>query len=62
MDTLQDRIDKGQSDIETAEKEVRRLQGELMDGTLDRKKLQTGLQKLEETLCKLGAHLPTFSK
>lgn len=61
-ETLQARIDKGRTDIAKAEKEVRELQAELKDGTLDRIKLQSGLQNLQETICQIAAHLPTFSK
>ncbi len=61
-ETLQARIDKGRTDIAKAEKEVRELQAELKDGTLDRIKLQLDFQNLQETICQIAAHLPTFSK
>jgi hypothetical protein len=61
-ETLQARIDKGCKDIAKAEKEVRELQAELKDGTLDRLKLQSGLQNLQTTICEIGAQLPTFGK
>jgi hypothetical protein len=59
---LQAKINKGCKDIAKAEKEVRELQDELKDGTLDRLKLQSGLQNLQSTICEIAAQLPTFKK
>jgi len=60
--TLQDKIETARQDIDKAEKEVRKLQDELQAGTADRLKLQSGLQCVQDTICKIAAHLPTFSK
>jgi hypothetical protein len=61
-EALQAKIDKGCKDIAKAEKEVRELQAELKDGTLDRLKLQSGLQNLQTTICEIAVQLPTFHK
>jgi hypothetical protein len=39
---------KARNAAEKAEKEIRKLQRELRNGTLDRKKLDSGLQQVDE--------------
>jgi plasmid stabilization system protein ParE len=49
-------------EVERAEREIRALQRELKAGTLDRKKLDSGLKKVQHYVCKIPTHVPPFDK
>jgi hypothetical protein len=62
MNTMKERVDKALEEVHRAEKEIGILKRELAAGTLDRKKLESGLEKLDCYVRQIPSHVPPFSK
>ena len=53
-----EKIRQAEREIRLAIKQIRRLEGQLNDGTLDRRKLEAGLEELGETVRNIPTHKP----
>jgi plasmid stabilization system protein ParE len=51
---------RAKEEIQRAEKEIRKLMDQLKEGTLDRKKLVSGLRMLKTTLGMIPPHNPKY--
>jgi plasmid stabilization system protein ParE len=60
LKTLKVGVDRAIREVERAEKEIDKLRRELKAGTLDRKKLESGLEKLNCYLAEIPSHVPPF--
>ncbi len=60
FNTLRARIKRSRKEIETIQKEVGKLRRELKAGTLDAKKLDAGLRKVQQRARFMPDHTPTF--
>jgi chromosome segregation ATPase len=49
-------------ELKRVEEEIENLQLELGAGTLDRRKLESGLRKLQKQVCEIEHHIPTFKR
>ena len=47
-------------EVERAEREIKKLTRELKAGTLDRRKLESGLAKVQKYVCVIPSHVPHF--
>jgi hypothetical protein len=47
-------------EVERAEREIKKLTRELKAGTLDRRKLESGLEKVRKYVCVIPSHVPHF--
>jgi predicted nuclease with TOPRIM domain len=49
-------------ELKRAQWEIEEIQRELGEGTLDRRRLESGLKKLHHEVCEIAAHIPHFKK
>jgi predicted nucleic acid-binding Zn-ribbon protein len=56
------RNDKALKELKRVEKEIEKLWRELEAGSLDKIKLEAGLEKLQKEVCAIADHIPTFRK
>jgi hypothetical protein len=60
--TFKAKSDRVYKDVKKAKKEIAKLQRELKAGTLDRRRLTTGLKRANEYVSDIPVHIPIFSK
>jgi hypothetical protein len=58
--TLRAANDRALKEVERAEREIKKLRRELKAGTLDARKLDSGLLKVEKYVCEIPKHVPHF--
>jgi chromosome segregation ATPase len=62
LKTVKAEVDRAIKDVERAKKEIAKLRRELKAGTLDRKKLESGLEKVHEYVAEIPIHVPPFGR
>jgi chromosome segregation ATPase len=62
LEELRQKNETAIEELKRARWEIEQLQRELGEGTLDRRKLESGLKKLHHEVCEIAAHVPTFKK
>jgi septal ring factor EnvC (AmiA/AmiB activator) len=60
--TFKAKSDRVYKEVKKAKREIAKLQRELKAGTLDMRRLTTGLAKTNEYVSEIPTHIPIFSK
>jgi hypothetical protein len=60
--TFKAKSDRVYKEVKRAERELGKLQRELYAGTLDARRLTTGLEITKKLVCKIPTHIPIFNK